>query len=162
MPLKGSLLANLDRSRWVVWLMVLLAILLAFIWSWQKVEQEASDTALTVASKRIVERANYYKQQWLLSGQPQQLTIEGRPLIFTHSGWVIPQKSANKTVCDDWLDVLYQERKVLESLPEKIIDNSDALGFQCEYSYSREHAIYVQLKNNKFSVSVSFSSEYVF
>lgn len=159
MPSKGNLLANLERSRWVIWLVVLLVILLAFTMAWNKVEREASDTALVVASKRILERANYYKQQWLLSGQPKRLSIEGDSLSFTHNGWVIPQKTPYKTDCRYWLEVLYPESKVLESLPTKITDNSSALDFSCHYSYSDEHAIYVELKNNKFSVSVRFSSE---
>lgn len=159
MPLKGSLLANLERSRWVIWLVVLLIVLLAFTIAWKKVEREANDTALVVASKRILERANYYKQQWLLSGQPKRLSIEGRSLYFSQSGWVIPQQIADKTDCNYWLGVLYEEKRVLESLPEEIIDNSEGLDFSCQYSYSNEHAIYVELNDNKFSVSVSFSSE---
>jgi len=51
MPSKGNLLTNLERSRWVIWLVVLLVILLAFTMAWKKVEREASDTALVVASK---------------------------------------------------------------------------------------------------------------
>lgn len=159
MPSKGNLLTNLERSRWVIWLVVLLVILLAFTMAWKKVEREASDTALVVASKRILERANYYKQQWLLSGQPKRLSIEDDSLSFTHNGWVIPQKMPYKTDCRYWLEILYPERKVLESLPKKITDNSSALAFSCHYLYSNEHAIYVELKDNKFSVSVSFSSE---
>ena len=162
MPLKANVLANLERSRWVVWLMVFVALLLAFMVAWKKVDQEASDTALLVASKRMLDRANYYKQQWLLSDQPRSLIIAGRPLHFSQSGWVIPQKIANKTDCNYWLDVLYEERKVLESFPEEIIDNSYGLDFECQYLYSREHAIYVELNHNKFSVSVSFSSGDVF
>ncbi len=153
---------QIERTRLVVWLVVLITLLFAFIVAWQKVEQEASDTALLVASNRIVERANFYKQQWLLAGEPHELTFNHKLIRYSNSGWVKPLNSENKVDCRYWLDLFYEEERVLESLPIKIKDNSKLLGFQCEYFYSREHAINISLIDNKFSVGVSFSSEYEF
>ncbi|MBA5762105.1 MSHA biogenesis protein MshF [Vibrio sp. 404] len=153
---------QIERSRLAVWFLVLVTLLFAFVIAWKKVEQEASDTALLVASNRIVERANFYKQQWLLSGEPDKLTLNHKVIHYSKSGWVKPLNLANKVDCHYWLALFYEEERVLESLPIKIKDNSKLSGFQCEYFYSREHAIYINLVDNKFSVGVSFSSEHEF
>lgn len=150
---------QIERSRFAIWLLLLIMLLFAFVVSWQKVEQEASETALTVASKRIVERANYYKQQWILSGQPQRLTLAQKLIRYSHSGWAKPINSVNKVDCNYWLELFYEEKRVLDSLPIKINDNSMQSNFQCEYIYTQESAIMISLIDNKFSVGVSFPAE---
>ncbi|MGF1909082.1 MSHA biogenesis protein MshF [Vibrio kasasachensis] len=147
---------QIERSRFAVWLVLLITLLFAFVVSWQKVEQEANETALAVASKRIVERANYYKQQWILSGQPQRLTLAQKLIRYSHSGWAKPINLANKVDCNYWLELFYEEERVLDSLPIKINDNSMQSNFQCEYIYTQESAIMISLIDNKFSVGVSF------
>jgi len=153
---------NLERSRWTIWLLVILVLVLAFMLIWKDIEQEASDTALALVSKRLVDRASYFKQQWLLAKQPETLTIEGKQIVYSHMGWVKPINEAQQVDCEFWLEVLYQEKRVFESLPEKITDNSEGSNFRCEYFYSRGHALSMELKQDKFSVGVSFSSGYVF
>ncbi|MFA0414357.1 MSHA biogenesis protein MshF [Vibrio renipiscarius] len=158
MPLKASLWLNLERSRMAVWFLVLLMLLTAFGVAWKKVDQEASNAALLLASKRILERTNYYKQEWLLADKPRTLTIDGRDLYFSASGWVLPQNSLGKFDCHYWLDVFYEEARVLDAYPNKIINNSTESYFQCHYFYGSKAGVEVELNRNKFDVSVIFSS----
>ena len=58
---------NLRRSRFVIWSVVILSIITGLLTAWRSVEIEATNTALLVASKRILDRANLYKQQYLLN-----------------------------------------------------------------------------------------------
>ena len=70
------------RARLSIWSLLILLIILSFMSAWKAVEKQASDTALVVASKRMIERANFYKQEWLLNGKAPQLIIDGLPLRF--------------------------------------------------------------------------------
>lgn len=62
---------NLRRSRFVIWSVVILSIITGLLAAWRTVETEATNTALIVVSKRILDRANLYKQQYLLNGRQQ-------------------------------------------------------------------------------------------
>ena len=154
------MLRQIERSRFIVWFSLITMLLLAFVLAWQKVDREASDTALLVASKRILEQANVYKQQWLLKKQPGQILINQKFIKYSANGWVTPLNSANKVDCKYWLDTFYQQERVLESLPIKFEDSSIGSDFQCEYTYSRGQAINISLIDGKFRVGVIFSSEH--
>ncbi|OLQ86963.1 MSHA biogenesis protein MshF [Vibrio panuliri] len=150
---------QIRRSRFAVWLLLIMILVMAFLLAWQKVEQEASSTALVVAGKRILDRANFYKQEWLLAGQPAQLNVQQKFIHYSAKGWPLPQHQTNKVDCGYWMDLLYQEQRVLGTLPKKINDNSTSSDFQCQYFYGNHEAILIGLVDDKFSVSVSFSSE---
>ena len=62
------MLNNLQRSRFVIWSVVILFLIVGVLSAFKTVEEEATNTALIVASKRILEQANLFKQQYLLSG----------------------------------------------------------------------------------------------
>ena len=102
MPSKGDLFSNVERSRFVIWLLVIVILLLSFIIAWQRVEEEARDSAYLVASKRIIDRASYYKEQWLLAKQPNRLTIESRQLQFSDNGWLMPLTFDDPSSLSGW------------------------------------------------------------
>ncbi|MEF1172233.1 MSHA biogenesis protein MshF, partial [Vibrio sinaloensis] len=66
---KGNAILMLRRMRFSAWLLVVMVLTASFMSAFQKVEIEANDSAFLVASKRIIERASFYKQKWLLQQQ---------------------------------------------------------------------------------------------
>ena len=56
------MLNNLQRSRFVIWTVVILFLIIGLLSAWESVEEDATNTALIVASKRILEQANRFKQ----------------------------------------------------------------------------------------------------
>lgn len=147
------------RPRFAVWAITIMVLLLALLVSWHKIEREASGTALEVASKRILERANFYKQQWLLAKQPQQLVIGQNVIHYTATGWVKPVNADNNLDCEYWLALLYQERQVLGNLPNKTHENSTSSSFQCKYYFEDSGAITIDLIGGKFNVDAIFTAE---
>ncbi|WP_175579500.1 MSHA biogenesis protein MshF [Vibrio hepatarius] len=156
MPSKGDLFSNVERSRFVIWLLVVVIVLLSFIIAWQRVEEEARDSAYLVASKRIIERASYYKEQWLLAKQPNRLTIESRQLQFSDNGWLMPLTFDGKVSCEFWLNTLYPTARILESRPIEIVNNSSGDHYQCDYDYGQNRHIVIELINKQFSTRVVF------
>lgn len=154
MPSKASLITNLERSRLVIGLLVIIILVMSFLLAWKSVEREATDTAFLVASKRVIEQAGYYKQQWLLAGQKQPLELDGKLITYTASGWVLPVNAQKQKDCAFLLDALYPEKEVLGSFPVAI--NSEFIGssYRCTYLYSQERFISIDLINNKFSANV--------
>ena len=156
MPSKASLIVNLERSRLVIWLLVVLVLMMSFLLAWQNVEREANDTAFLVASKRVLERANYYKQQWLLSGQQAQVEIDGEMVHFSPSGWVLPESRDHNDDCSQWLEMLYPDEEILGDTPIKVESDFINSEYQCRYIYKQDRFMSIGLIDNKFIVKVGF------
>ncbi|MGF1720176.1 MSHA biogenesis protein MshF [Vibrio kyushuensis] len=147
------------RSQFVIWFLIIVILVMGFMLAWQKVDEEASDTALLVASKRIVERASYYKQEWLLNKQPSKLLIDGTTLTMSQAGWVTPIDQNQQVDCSFWLQVLYPDNRDLHSSSVLTENDADSMKYQCRYIYASDQVIVIQLVNDKFSVSVDFLTE---
>ncbi|RTZ14313.1 MSHA biogenesis protein MshF [Vibrio aquaticus] len=156
MPSKASLIANLERSRLVIWLLVVIVLVMSFLITWQNVEREANDTAFLVASKRVIERANYYKQQWLLSGQQAQVELDGEIVHFSPSGWVLPASREQEYDCSAWLEMLYPDEEILGDTPIEIESDFINSEYQCHYLYKQDRFMSIGLIDNKFFVKVGF------
>jgi MSHA biogenesis protein MshF len=83
------MLNNLQRSRFVIWSVVILFLIVGLLSAWETVEEEATNTALIVASKRILEQANLYKQQYILKGNQLKKDSE-QSRVYSRTGWVKP------------------------------------------------------------------------
>lgn len=148
---------NEQRSRFVIWLLAIIIIVMSFLIAWKPVEEEAENTALFLASNRILERANYYKQEWLLKGQLEKLTINRHELTFSESGWALPIQNG-KLDCAYWLDLLYPEQQLLGIDDAESNIYKEQNGYRCQYRYVSNMSIILQLKNERFSVNVEFLS----
>ncbi|MGF1698171.1 MSHA biogenesis protein MshF [Vibrio lamellibrachiae] len=142
------------RSQFVIWFLIIVILIMGFMLAWQKVDEEASDTGLLVASKRIVERASYYKQEWLLNQQPPKLLIDGTTLTMSKAGWVMPIDQNQQASCSFWLQVLYPDNRDLELAQDRLESDDDNLKYQCRYIYSSNQVIVIQIVNDRFTVSV--------
>lgn len=148
---------NEQRSRFVIWLLAIIIIVMSFLIVWKPVEEEAENTALFLASKRMLDRANYYKQEWLLKGQLEKLTINHHDLTFSKSGWALPIQD-EKLDCAYWLDLLYPEQKLLGMNNSESNIYKEQSIYRCQYRYASNMSIILQLKNERFSVNVEFLS----
>lgn len=144
---------NLRRSRFVIWSVVILSIIAGLLSIWRSVEAEATNTALIVASKRILERANLYKQQYLLSGH-KQINEDGKPLRYSRTGWLIPIEQTDVN-CNYWLDQLYPNGRVLGLGNPQIENLSDSFEYHCRYQYTEKHQIEILLKGERFRVKAN-------
>lgn len=156
MRLKASLIRYIERSRLAIWLLVIVCLISSFMLVWQRTLSEANESALLLATQRIVERASYYKQQWLLAGQQPQLTIEGQTLDYTEMGWVKPVGSDAQLGCLLWLDVLYPSHDVLGSKPIVVESEMTSNKYHCSYLYVEDRLLSISLINNKFIARVGF------
>ncbi|MFW7524589.1 MSHA biogenesis protein MshF [Vibrio ostreicida] len=147
----------LKRSRVVVWALIVIVLVLNFVFMLESVEQNIDETAYLLASKRIIDRASFYKQKWLINEQQHTLTVEGKKIRFSASGWPLPVMSGNKTDCEYWLSLLYPEKRILDSLPASIEENTGFGDYRCVYTYDSNKSIHIQLVDHRFSVSIGFA-----
>lgn len=148
-----------ERLRLTVWLLVIITLLMSFILVWQRVEQQASRSALQLVSHRIAERASFYKQQWLLAKQPSQLELGTLLLSYTEMGWVKPLNSEKQIDCHYWLEVLYPDKEIMGGAPIEIEDQSIMQSYRCLYRYSGSKFIAISLIENDFSAKSGFLVE---
>lgn len=156
MRLKASLSRYAERSRLAIWLVVIICLITAFMLIWRKVEREANQSAFLLASQSIVERASFYKQQWLLAGQISPIRLQGEVLNYTNMGWVKPLDDGLQVNCQWWLQVLYPQYEVLGSTPVEIENKSNAANYQCEYLYGSDRVISISLIDNRFIAKSGF------
>ncbi|MDC5847640.1 MSHA biogenesis protein MshF [Vibrio europaeus] len=159
MPLKANLISYIERSRFAIWLLVIVCLIMSFTLVWQSVVKEANQSAFLLASQRIVERASYYKQQWLLSGQQNEITIEGRTLNYTSMGWIKPLGDRLHVDCLLWLDTLYPQHEVLGNKPVAVENKTTANNYHCDYLYSDDRLISITLMDNRFIAKTGFLAQ---
>ncbi|MGD8111950.1 MSHA biogenesis protein MshF [Vibrio sp. TRT 17S01] len=145
-----------QRGRFALWLTIVTVLIAVFLYSWKQVEKEAMHTNLLVASKRMTERASFYKQEWLLHGQPSELVVEQHSLRFSANGWLVPIDEQGNIECMKWLEILYPENRVLVAEESEMITNSSNWLVKCRYLDGEHQAVEVELKDGKFSVGINF------
>ena len=151
---KVDMVISPDRSRLVLWLVVICVLLLSLLTAVEKLQSDMDETAFQLASKRMLERAGFYKQQWILKGQPKQLEIEGLQIIFSPSGWLLPKNNNKTSSCQSWFKLLYPEQRVLDEIPQQIVERFDTGHYDCKYVFDQGRQIRVQLVEGKFSIGI--------
>lgn len=104
-----------ERTRFVLWLVLVMVLLTAMFSVWRSMFSDTLDTALEMTRLQLIDRANAYKQEWVLQGRPAHLQIEQAEIPMQH-GWVFP-KLDQGVDCEKVLFLLYPDRKVLDWLP---------------------------------------------
>ncbi|MEZ8877961.1 MSHA biogenesis protein MshF [Vibrio lentus] len=144
------MLNNLQRSRFIIWSVVILFLIVGLLSASKTVEEEATNTAFIVASKRILDQANLFKQDYLLKGAEQQSDSES-PKSYSRTGWIMPIQGS-KVDCHYWLDQLYPPKSILGLNSPRAEDQSDNMQFHCVYHYGDKYHINILLKNERFNV----------
>nr|WP_253820780.1 MSHA biogenesis protein MshF [Vibrio sp. 99-70-13A1] len=121
---------------------------------WQSVEEEATNTAVIVASKRILDRANLFKQQYLLDRKQHDIEPFSGGLSYSKTGWLLPIKD-NKRSCSFWLSQFYPKTEILGVGFPSIEDMSDQTQFHCRYHYTKKYQIDVRLNQERFNVKAN-------
>ncbi|MCG9640662.1 MSHA biogenesis protein MshF [Vibrio sp. Isolate34] len=147
------MLNNLQRSRFVIWSVVILFLVIGLLSAWETVEEEATNTAFIVASKRILEQANLFKQQYLLMGAKREDDSE-RPKVYSRTGWIMPIQGSERD-CSYWLDQLYPQGRILGLSSPRVEDKSDNIHFHCTYHYTDKYQIDILLERERFSVKAN-------
>ncbi len=137
--------------RFLIWLVLFSLLMMGVVMAWQHMQPQAEETAFAVARKSILDRANGYKQFWLVHKQPVQQIMDGQPVTFNPYGWVLPVKEG-KTDCGHWLTLLYPERKIigLALLGSESLQQGQTQ--ICHYQYEGGHQLTIRLEGRRFRV----------
>lgn len=144
--------ANRITPRFALWLLLVLVLLITQLQLLQNVEPEAEGAAFAVASRRMLERANQYKEYWLLNGYPQLTELDGRPVVFSDSGWALPV-NRGQAGCAEWFALLYPQQLIFNQHYQRVLAVDLSIGYQCRYFFGQDRYIELQLDQSRFSVS---------
>ncbi|WP_428776573.1 MSHA biogenesis protein MshF [Vibrio sp.] len=150
--------SDIARARFAIWLLVLVILVLSFLLAVRPVEKQAQQTAERLSVQRILERANYYRQEWLLKGEPSQANIDGQMVWFSARGWLIPTRDGQRVDCRVWLNRLHEDALIQPGEMVQIKNRSLDQKYDCRYFSSRDKSVNISLEKEKFSVSVDFLS----
>lgn len=140
----------------MVWILVILSLLAVLLTVWQSLSREIQRTAFEVANGRIIERANVYKQEWLLRGKPQRSEIDGDWIEFSPHGWPYPHLNDqldNAVDCPALLAWLYPDVRIVNQ-PPVVTGTTLSNGYDCVFEYPGGNTLQIQLKNNRFSSQI--------
>ncbi|MGB1320370.1 MAG: MSHA biogenesis protein MshF [Vibrio gallaecicus] len=141
------------RARFVIWFSLIVILLMTLMSAWQSVEEDATNTAVIVASKRMLERANLFKQQYLLYGK-KNIAETSDEIHYSNTGWLLPIAEDSRS-CDFWLSQLYPKKQILGVGSPIIEDMSDQTQFHCRYHYTNKYQIDVQLNQERFNIKAN-------
>lgn len=139
--------------RVAIWLAVIVALLAFLNFNWHKVDQKAESTTFDVVVGQMNERANGYRQQWLVNKQPDVLSVAKQTVHYDHNGWVKPI-NGNRVDCDWWLSLLYPNLGWGYVDTPKSILKSDGLVYQCQYQFENNKVLNLKLSDKKLSITV--------
>ena len=137
----------------MIWLSSIVILLMTLMTAWQSVEEEATNTAVIVTSKRMLERANLFKQQYLLYGK-KNIAEASDEIHYSNTGWLLPIVEGNRS-CDFWLAQLYPKKQILGVGEPIIEDMSDKTQFHCRYHYTNKYQIDVLLNQERFNIKAN-------
>jgi MSHA biogenesis protein MshF len=148
----------MDKSwlnpRLIVWLFVVIVLTGILLTETEKVRPEAERVAFTIAARQMLEKANRYKESWLLQDRPQSATVFGDKVWFGQRGWPLPLTASGGEVdCKFWLALLYPDTKIFALYPE-YQDQSTDQAYQCRYNYRYGQAVVIRLQQGQLSVSL--------
>lgn len=144
--------------RFVLWIMVISILLAALLHSGSKLEKATTETAYSVAIKRILDRANQYKENWVLHNHPASLIIDDQPIYFTDEGWPIPYNN-EQIDCQHWLILLNESEEVFgHRFESQLLMQSDN-DYVCAYYSKDRDAILIKALKRQFSVELNLFSE---
>ena len=78
--------------RFSVWLLLISILMFFVLYVGQKLQVTTVETAYAVAAKRMLNKANYYKENWLIQKRPETMLIEGQQIQFNSEGWPLPTR----------------------------------------------------------------------
>ncbi|CAH0541578.1 hypothetical protein [Vibrio marisflavi] len=153
MLFRDNYLSSVRYFRFALWLLVVSAVVAGFLSFWQNIDGRVGNTSLVIAKKLISDRANYYRQQWMLQGQPSSYAYEGKTLYFHRSGWILPLRSRDMPDCSVWLQQLYPEAFGKEQMALEVSDSRFDEQYWCKYRWLQGgEDIHILLTNEKFEV----------
>lgn len=149
----------MDKSwlnpRLIVWLSVVIVLVWGMLTETEKIRPKAERVAFELAARQMLERANRYKESWLLKDRPQSATVFGDKIRFGQQGWPLPLSVQGGNVdCEFWLRLLYPDTKIFALYPE-YQDQSTDLAYQCRYNYRHGQAVVIRLQQGQFSVTLA-------
>lgn len=139
--------------RVAIWLAVIVALLAFLSFNWNKIDQQAENTTFEVVVGQMSERANSYRQQWLVNKQPDVLSVAEQIVHFDHNGWVKPI-NGNQVDCDWWLTILYPNLGWgYVDIPKSTL-KSDGLVYRCRYQFDNSKILDLTLSDKKLAITV--------
>ncbi|MER0302465.1 MSHA biogenesis protein MshF [Vibrio vulnificus] len=148
-----------NRASLVFWLLLVVTLFAVFAQIWQPVENEASKAASEVSVKRMLERANLYKQEWLLQGKPKRLEMDEQRIPMSAYGWVPLKDEHGQFQCQNWLDLHFPERRILESQLLSIDEQEINGAYQCRFNYQADLLVVVTQQRKVLKISVEKMTE---
>ncbi|MBD1558972.1 hypothetical protein HC752_18715 [Vibrio sp. S9_S30] len=135
-----------------IWIFLVGILLATLVINWQKIDDEASDTTFLMLENQITERANAFRQQWVISKKPSVIEYEGEKIQLDGNGWVLPLLD-NKVNCKWWLETLYPRLGNTYLADPEITMISGYPTYHCQYEFKQKKVLDLVLSEKTLSIS---------
>lgn len=142
--------------RFAVWLLLVLILTFSVLSVGNKLQVTTMETAYAVAAKRMQNKANFYKENWLIQKRPKTMMVDKKEIQFNSEGWPLPMKDG-VVDCDYWLLLLNEGKEVFGHSLDSIKRNNIKNDYICSYSYTEHNVIILKIIDKNLSINIDTS-----
>ncbi|MGR5195873.1 MSHA biogenesis protein MshF [Vibrio rotiferianus] len=150
---------NQSRATFILFFVIGLIVLVAFVHNLKLIEQQAQVTGAKLAKVWMQDSVQRYRQAWLVQGEPKQMSMDGFELDMTEAGLVSPFRQDGVLDCGFWLAVHYPQRKIMASELLDIRGVIKSSSYTCHYTYENGQRVVVISDANYLKIDVEMSAE---
>lgn len=139
-------------TRLGAWMAVVLILIASLLLALNSVSQHAQSTSVALIGKKTLDKANYLRQHWELSGKPKYAEVDDHVLVFNNKGWPEPILNGIKS-CSAWqMFLIAHSERPNPPIASRLVQQSDL--YRCQYDFESGETLNVELNRNDLSIYV--------
>lgn len=117
------------------------------------ISEHASRTSVSLIGKKTLEKANYLRQHWELSGKPKYAEVDNHVLMFNNKGWPEPILNGIKS-CRAWqMFLIAHSERPNPPVASELVQQDEL--YRCEYEFESGEKLHVELNQQDLSIYVA-------
>ncbi|WP_087016720.1 hypothetical protein [Thaumasiovibrio subtropicus] len=141
--------------KFSIWWFSIISVIAMVLWRWIDIREKTVSAAYELSQRTMLDTANAYKAQWLVSGRPEKLTIEEDWVWFSQGGWPYRVDEKGKIDCfSTWLLLSRGVETVFSEHPEVDSAILRVNELRCIYRFKNEKALEYAVFNDTMSLNL--------
>ncbi|MCL9780529.1 hypothetical protein M9194_03655 [Vibrio sp. S4M6] len=152
MSSKDDYIYSTRHFKLALWLFIVMILIASFFSYWQSIDSQINATSVVIAKKLIIDRASFYRQEWLLKSKPTSILVNGEVLHFSQHGWLLPISDDGSSNCMIWIELLSPESVSEKGSAVKLSESDFDDQYFCQYQSLNNESVTIQLRGESFEV----------
>ncbi len=141
--------------KYSIWWVSMISVIAMVLWRWIEIRDRTTLAAYEMSQRTMLDTANAYKAQWMVTGRPNKMLFEEDNVFFSQGGWPYKLTLEGHVDCfSTWLllsrgvDTVFSEQPEIE---ESILEVNK---LRCIYRFRNEKALEYSLIGDTMSLNL--------